>query len=99
VLAKLELEISGPYLTLCLLGFHAIELSPLHITELVFNIPCILIGRKWVDLVSRSTITQMAFFSEAERGNPMMKSIEIEFYFQWVFIRVLVHLPIVDAHP
>jgi len=38
--------------------------------------------RKWVDLVSLSTITQIAFFLEAEMGNPMMKSIEMESHFQ-----------------
>ena len=40
------------------------------------------ISRKWADLVSQPTTIQMAFLVEAERGNPMMKSIEIEPYFQ-----------------
>jgi len=38
-------------------------------------------GIKWVDLVSLSTMTQIAFFFEAERGNPIIKSIEIKFHF------------------
>ena len=40
------------------------------------------IGRKWADLVNRSTITQMALFFEVERDNPMTKSIAIEPHFQ-----------------
>ena len=40
------------------------------------------IGRKSADLVRLSTTTQLAFFLEAEMGNPMMKSIEIESHFQ-----------------
>jgi len=40
------------------------------------------VGRKWVDLVSLSIITQIAFFLDAERGKPMKKSIETESHFQ-----------------
>jgi len=40
------------------------------------------IGRKWANLVSQSTMTQMAFFLVAESSEPIMKSIEIESYFQ-----------------
>jgi len=38
-------------------------------------------GRKWADLVSLSTIAQIAFFLKAERGSPMMESMEIESHF------------------
>ena len=40
------------------------------------------IGKKWTDLVSQSTITQMTFFFEAERGNPMTMSFDTESHFQ-----------------
>ena len=40
------------------------------------------IGGKWIDLVSRSTITRMTFFFEEERDNPIRKSIEIGSHFQ-----------------
>ena len=35
----------------------------------------------WADLVNISTITQITFFFEAERGNPITKSIKIVSYF------------------
>jgi len=40
------------------------------------------IGRKWADLVIRSNITHLTFFFDAERGNPMTKSIEMGRHFQ-----------------
>jgi len=49
------------------------------------------IGRKWVYLVSPSTITWMAFFFEAERGNPVTKFIETK------CLMVVVHPQDVDA--
>jgi len=39
------------------------------------------IGIKWAYLISLSTITQMTFLLEIDRGNPMMRSIEIESHF------------------
>jgi len=47
--------------------------------------------------VSRLTITQIAFFFETERGNPVMKSIEIESHFQVGISKVVVHTREVDT--
>jgi len=47
---------------------------------------------KCKNLVSSSMIAQMMFFSEAERGNTIIKSIEIDPTPMWEFFRVSIHL-------
>ena len=64
-------------------GIPLIELSPLHITRLVFqhHVYLVLIENGQT-LVSQSIITEMKFFFGVEKDNPLTKSIEIESHFQ-----------------
>ena len=59
---------------------HIISLTYDYANLSIHQVSCM--GWKWANLVSLSTMTKIAFFLEAERGNPMMKSIEIESHFQ-----------------
>ena len=75
MLAKSGIGIFDPYLILYLRESRADGLSLQHT---IISTPQVsLIGRKWADLVSRSTITQITFFFEAEWGKPITKLVEI----------------------
>jgi len=80
-LAKTKLETSDPDKILCFLVYHAGALFSYHITVLAsLYFKCHELV-KWTDMTSPSTMTQIAFFFEAKKVNPMMKSIEMESHF------------------
>ena len=56
-------------------------------------------GRKWADLVSLSTITQIAFFLEAERVIPWWSPFKYNLTFKWEFWMASILQRVVDTQP